>query len=112
MKILFNETLQDKKTGAYYYNGTIHEFTEERGKEILSSGRAVKEYIEEVALKATSVDVASEATNDETLVNTKSIELVNIETLTLAELKACAKDLGLKVTGTKAELIERITGLK
>ena len=119
MKIKFNETLMDKYTDAYYYKGTIHEFTEERGNEILNSGRNVSLYIEAieweddepvedvgVAFKATLTEEDRKENNlPEDAV---SIELVELETLTVAQLKACAKDFGLKTTGTKAQLIERI----
>lgn len=103
MKLKFKETVQDKYTSQYYYKNTVHDFTEERAKEILSAknGYFAEEFKEE------SKAEKPQHKND-FLKTTPELEAVKLEDLTVAELRSAAKDLGLSTRGNKAELIKHI----
>lgn len=107
MKLRFKETVQDKYTSQYYYKDNVYEFEDARAKDILSAnnGRYAEEYKEEPKPQAEE----PKQVENVALKATPALEAVKVEDLTLAELKACAKDLGLSTRGNKADLIKRIT---
>lgn len=98
MLVKFIKQCMDKNTNEMYYSGTVKEFDDVRAKEIIKTGYAI-EFTESKIERAIEVQ--------DTLVDPNVVK-VDLESLTLKELKKCAKDLGLATTGTKAELIERI----
>lgn len=104
MKLKFKETVQDKYTSQYYYKNTVHEFTKERAEEILlvKNGYYAEEFNEE------SKTETPQSNENEILEASPELEAVRLEDLTVAELRAAAKDLGLSTRGNKAELIKRI----
>lgn len=75
----------DKHTGEPHNVGDIIEITEDRFKEILAVGEFVKEVVE------------------------VEEEEVDLKSLKKDELVKMAEDMGLDTTGTKADIIERIT---
>lgn len=106
MKLRFKQTVQDKNNGAMYAYNSVHEFDEKRAKEILAKGVAVLEN-EPITIKAE--EPVKEEPVEQVEATEEAGEFKPIEKLTLDELKEMAKQMGLAVRGTKAELIERIT---
>ena len=116
MKLRFRQTVQDKNDGTMYAYNSVHEFDDARAKEILAKGVAVRvcEPInmakEEIAEESKPANPAEETVPsdlaEEAPQEPREIKL--LEDMTLEELKEIAKQEGLAVRGTKAELVERI----
>lgn len=95
MKLLFNTTCKDKHTGTIYEAGKGYEFEDERANEILKSGLAemVQEEQKEIDDLEAELDKG---------------KMVNLNELTINELKKLAKELNISASGKKDEIIERI----
>lgn len=103
MKIKFLCTCQDKHTGKMYKHGEAYDFEEARAAEILATGNAVKVGAVEMP------KAPEEEPKEEKEVETRDdLEMINLETLTVNELRKLAKEMGLSTKGTKKELIEII----
>lgn len=102
MKLRFTQECTDKNTNVLYQVGAIYEFGDERAREILKSGLA--EVVEEVK-KSHNKAVEEEKSLDERLDNG---EVVDLNSLTKAELTKLAKEQGVSVRGTKEDIIERL----
>lgn len=95
MKLKFNARVQDKYTKAIYEKDSVHEFEDKRAMEILSTGYA--DIVEEEAKEIDNLDEALE-----------NGEMVDLNQLTLKELKKLAKEEGVSTSGSKSDIIERI----
>ena len=93
MKIKFVKVCKDKHTDEYYNVGQIKEFNDDRAVEIIKTGYA-EEFKEE----------------PKKVIEENTAVRVEVEKLSLKELKKCCKDLGLATSGTKQDLINRING--
>lgn len=102
MFIKFKDRCIDKYTGKMYRTNDIHEFDDERAKEIIASGYAVAVEPEEKVQDVTTVEfeLPEENNTDEAM-----------ECLTAkkkSELVEMCKNLNIPSTGSKAELIIRL----
>ena len=103
MKLKFLCTCQDKHTGKMYKHGEAYDFEEARAAEILATGHAVKVGAVEMP------KAPEEEPKEEREVETRDdLEMINLETLTVNELRKLAKEMGISTKGTKKELIELI----
>lgn len=108
MKLRFKQECSDKYTNTLYEVGSVHEFEDERAKEILNTGYA--ELIEE---KTTPIEPFDEEPSKEE--DTKTVEerldegeVINLYELSRDELQKLAKEKGVAIRGTKEEIIERL----
>lgn len=114
MRLRFLSTCTDKHTGKTYERDQVYEFEDARGQEILNTKHAVRvdamvelpelpkeEPVEEVK----EVQEEEPKTVDERL---EDGEMINLNDLSINELRKMAKEVGIDSKGTKEELIERI----
>jgi hypothetical protein len=94
MKLKFNARVQDKYTKAIYEKDSVYEFEDERAMEILATGYA------DIVEEAKEIDNLDEALENG--------EMVDLNQLTLKELKKLAKEEGVSTSGSKSNIIERI----
>lgn len=101
MRLLFNTTCTDRYTGTTYEYGKAYDFDTTRANQILESGYAVA--IEGVK-KIEKIDepVVEEKRRDD-------LEMLNLEDMTVTELRKLAKDMGVSVKGSKKEIIEKLS---
>lgn len=102
MKIKFTKECQDKNTSERYSVGQEKEFEDERALEIIEKGFAVEVEPNEPTEPNEPQEQAQEITYDDQFVPVK------LDELSVEELRKCAKDLGVAVRGSKAEIIARI----
>lgn len=118
IRLRFNKTCKDKYNATFYSNGMIKEFEDDRAMEILATGCAnevekesenqvdVNEHINEVEKESEKARKENDESNNETIVEVDA--MVNLNDLSIKELKELAKEVGVKTTGKKEELIERL----
>ena len=114
MRLRFLSTCTDKHTGKTYERDQVYEFENTRGQEILNTKHAVRVDAmvelpelpkEEPAEEVIEVQEEEPKTVDERL---EDGEMINLNDLSINELRKMAKEVGIDSKGTKEELIERI----
>lgn len=94
MKLRFHCECRDKYTDAVYQRGMVYDFPDERGQEIINTGYARM--------------VIEEPDEPQPAVEQQEIKVQYMHDMSLKELRALAKEVGVATRGTKDEIIERI----
>lgn len=96
MKLKFRCECRDKYTEAVYQPGMVYDFPDDRGQEIINTGYA-RMVLDE-----------PEEPQPQPVEEQPDINVQYMPDMSIKELRALAKEVGVSVRGTKAEIIERI----
>lgn len=105
VKIKFYEPCKDRYTDEIYECDVIYMFDKKRAQEILKTGKAYE--VKEVEFEEETAEETAEEPQslDERL---ESGEMIQLSTLSKAELIELAKSMDVPIRGNKEDIIERI----
>lgn len=110
MKLKVLKKFHDKETDALHNAGDVIEVSDERGNEILKSKHNVAELLElgEPDNPSAGDNLTGADSNGEPTDGQENVDAEKLEDLTVEQLKAKAKELGIDIKGlkTKEQLLE------
>lgn len=106
MKLRFKEKCKDKYTGTMYEKGETYEFEDERGQDIIKTGRA--ELVLDIRSEGTGVSQEDVKEVTDLEVELDKGEMVNLQNVSKEELIKLAKKMHVSIRGSKEDIIERI----